>query len=55
MLQVLVAVTGGASESVALVLNEEVPPAAVAIPVIAPVEEFRVRPAGSDPGATKKV
>src|SRR5215831_16966193 len=30
-------------------------PAAVGVPVIAPVEEFKVRPAGSDPLATENV
>jgi hypothetical protein len=56
MLQLLlVAVTGGAAESVALVLKEEVPPAPVGAPVTAPVEAFRFKPVGSDPAVTKKL
>jgi len=53
-LQVLL-VTKTGTESVALVLNEEVPPAPVGVPVIAPVEEFRIKPAGSVPAVMENV
>ena len=52
----LVAVTGvGVSESVALVLKEDTPPAPVGVPVTAPVVAFRFKPAGSDPGVIVNV
>ena len=51
----LVAVTGGTAESVALVLKNEAPPAPVGLPVIAPVEAFRFKPVGSDPAVIKKL
>jgi hypothetical protein len=54
MLQVLlVTITG--TESVALALKEEVPPAPVGVPVTAPVEVLRVKPGGSDPGVIENV
>jgi hypothetical protein len=46
MLQLWLAVSG--VESTALTVNES-GPAVLATPVIAPVEVFRKRPAGSDP------
>jgi hypothetical protein len=48
MLQLLVALPD--AESWALLVKKEMP-AAVGVPVMAPVEGFRVRPAGSAPEA----
>jgi hypothetical protein len=49
-----VPVCGGVEESVALSEMVELP-TAVGVPEITPVEEFRVRPAGSEPEATVQV
>ena len=46
MLQLLVAVTGGPAESVAVSPKLEIPPAPVGVPVTAPVEAFRFKPGG---------
>jgi hypothetical protein len=53
MLQPLVAVP--LTESSALVVKEEVPPDPVGVPVTAPVEPFKLKPAGSDPGVMENV
>jgi ABC-type transport system involved in cytochrome c biogenesis permease component len=57
MLQVLlVIVTGGISESVALAVKEKgLPTAVVGVPVTPPVVWFRVKPAGSEPGVIENV
>jgi hypothetical protein len=47
MVQVLVAVAGGPPESTTVATNVAAPP--VAVPIIDPVEAFRVKPGGSDP------
>jgi hypothetical protein len=53
MLQLLVAVP--LAKSSTLVVKEEVPPAPVGVPLTTPVEAFRIKPAGSDPGAIENV
>ena len=53
MLQLLVAVP--LRESSALVVKDDVPPDPVGVPVTVPVETFRLKPAGSDPGAIENV
>ena len=55
MLQLLVAVTGGNSESVALVLKFAVAPVPVGVPAMVPVDEFTLKPAGRDPELIKKL
>jgi hypothetical protein len=53
MLQLLVPLP--ATKSSALAVKEEVPPDPVGVPVTAPVEAFRSRLAGSDPGVIENV
>ena len=43
----MVAVAGGPSESTTVAMKVAAPP--VAVPIIDPVEAFRVKPGGSDP------
>ena len=47
--------TGVVAESVTLTVNVEVPAAPVEVPLMAPVVELSVRPAGRDPEASAKV
>jgi hypothetical protein len=49
-----VAVCAGFPESVTLIVNVKVL-AVVGVPLMAPLEEFRVKPFGSDPLLTEKV
>ena len=47
--------TGTVAESVTLTVKVEVPATPVGVPLMAPVVELSVKPAGSDPEARAKV